>query len=73
MWDFAIWLRFDSMNKIRKLDRILNEENRNVVPHNVCVLVSTLLCRIRVVRLTEVTLICVETDSKAVYITYGIG
>ena len=33
--EFSVGLRLGRMNQIRKLDRILNEEYRNVVPNNV--------------------------------------
>lgn len=33
--DLVMRLRFHGVNDIRKLDRVLNEENRNIVPYNI--------------------------------------
>ena len=30
-----VWLLLGGVNQVRKLDRVLNEKNRNVIPYNV--------------------------------------
>jgi hypothetical protein len=41
LWDFVMRLRLDSMDEIGELDRVLDEEDWNVVSNNIPV---TLLC-----------------------------
>lgn len=40
-WDFVVWFRFDRMYNIDKLDAILDEEDRNIISHDIPI---TLIC-----------------------------
>ena len=72
--DLAVGLRLDGMDKIWELDRVLDEENGNVVAYNVCLPVSSPYGNTSILyKLTKVALVCVETNGKTMNIAHGVG
>lgn len=35
LWDFVMWLRFESVNEVRELDSVLDEKYRNIIPDQI--------------------------------------